>query len=77
MEFQICFALARSGFSKHCFVDLSESFIFEVSYFRTIVLIFLFGNQSFHFIIVEILVLTFDKDLLIVCFLFILLVKLK
>jgi hypothetical protein len=62
-DFRRLIALARYGFSEHCFIGLSESFIFVVGYFRTRVFISLFGNQSFLFITVLILVSTFNKDL--------------
>ena len=61
--FRRLFGVGRCGFSEHCFIGLSESFIFVVSYFRTIVFIFLFGNQSFLFKTAVILVWTFNKDL--------------
>ena len=62
-DFQRSFGLVQYGFSEHCFIGLSESFIFVVGYFRTRVFISLFGNQSFLFITVLILVSTFNKDL--------------
>ena len=62
-DFLRLIALIRYGFSEHCFIGLAGSFIFVVSYFRTIVFIFLFGNQSFLFITVLILVSTSNKDL--------------